>query len=380
MQSATNAYVRCDGRARIMMGSNNYLGLADHPRVREAARKAIDDFGTASTGSRVLNGTIDLHVELEAELAAWHGTEDALVFTTGYQTNVGAIGALIGPGDAIVLDCAAHASIQDGAELSRAAVHRFAHNDTADLRTKLEASAGTGAPTLVAVDGLYSMEGDLAPMHDIAALCSEFGAMLMVDEAHSAGIFGEDRTGVVSMFDLADQVEIRMGTLSKGLASTGGYVAGRRDVIDVLRTGARAWLFTTSGVPAAVAAALEAVRIARSSEGAERAQKVLTNARYLRDGLAAQDISVGGESDTPWGQRIVSPIVPVRVGETFEAVSLWNQLYENGIYTGLAIHPAVPRNGALLRLCVTASHSKSELDRVIDTVVDVCTNADRSAA
>jgi 8-amino-7-oxononanoate synthase len=379
MESATSAYVRCEGSALIMLGSNNYLGLADHPKLREAARAAVDRYGTTNSGSRLLNGTMDLHIELEAELADWHGTDDAVVFSTGYQANVGTIGALAGSGDTLVVDSAAHASIHDGTELSGAHVDRFRHNDMASLREALSKTAAD-SPTMVIVDGLYSMEGDVAPLDRVASLCDEFGAMLMVDEAHSVGVLGDDLTGAAALFGVGAQIDIRMGTLSKGLGSVGGFVAGSQDIIDALRIGARAYVFTTAGVPAAIAAALAAVRLIRGSEGHERSQKVLANASYLRDALTSIDVPVGGASPTPWGQQLIGPIIPVRVGDDLRGAAMWNELYRRGIFTSAACYPAVPRNRTILRLCVTANHSHSELDLAAETIADVYASHQPAAA
>ncbi|MEU6564536.1 aminotransferase class I/II-fold pyridoxal phosphate-dependent enzyme [Nocardia nova] len=360
-ESATSGRVRVAGSDRIMLGSNNYLGLADHPEVRAAAHAAIDRFGVASTGSRVANGTIELHLELEAEIAAWHGAPAALVFTTGYQANVGTVSALARHGDTVVLDWAAHASLQDGAALSGAAVRRFPHNDVTALR---EILSGTDTPTMVVVDGLYSMEGDLAPLHEIAALCAEFEALLMVDEAHSTGILGPDRTGAVSLYGVGDGVDVRMGTLSKGIGSIGGYVAGSRDLIDHLRTHARAYQFTTSGNPAATAAALAAVRIVRSDEGAVRAERVLDNAARLRHLLTAADIPMLPSSVLPSGERCPGPIVPVEVGDEAVLLELWNDLFDSGVHCGISVFPGVRVGSPLLRVCVTADHSPDDMETV----------------
>ncbi|MEU8899884.1 aminotransferase class I/II-fold pyridoxal phosphate-dependent enzyme [Nocardia sp. NPDC048505] len=368
VQSASTTHVRVGDRARLMMSSNNYLGLANHPKVIEAAHAAIDRFGAASTGSRVANGSYEVHTELEAELAAWHGTEAAMVVTTGYQANVGVVSALAGAGDRVLLDWSAHASIHDGAKLSAATVRRFAHNDVAELRAQLAAAPET--PALVVVDSVYSMEGDIAPMDEIAALCSEFGAALMVDEAHGVGILGERRTGAVELYGVADQVDIRMGTLSKGIGSIGAYVTGTRDLIDYLRTHARGYQFTTSAAPAAVAAALAATRVIRSAEGAELAQRLLVNSRHLRDLLVDRGIPAGGATRTPWGSDLVGPIVPVPVADEPALIEQWNQLYQRGVFSGISVFPGVPMGSPTLRLCVQAQHSAADLAYVADVVAE----------
>ncbi|MGW0248465.1 aminotransferase class I/II-fold pyridoxal phosphate-dependent enzyme [Nocardia goodfellowii] len=368
VQSASTTHVRVDGRSRLMMSSNNYLGLANHPKVLEAAHAAIDRFGAASTGSRVANGSYEVHAELEAELAEWHGAEAAMVVTTGYQANVGVVSAMADAGDSVLLDWSAHASIHDGAKMSAATVRRFAHNDPEDLRAMLSQTGES--PTLVVVDSVYSMAGDIAPLGEIAALCAEFGAALMVDEAHGVGVLGERRTGAVELYGVTDQVDIRMGTLSKGIGSIGAYIAGSRDLIDYLRTHARGYQFTTSGSPSAIAAALAATRVIRSAEGAELAQRLLVNSRLLRDLLLHREIPAGGMTRTPWGSELVGPIVPVPVSDEPALIEQWNQLYHRGIFCGISVFPGVRMGSPMLRLCVQAQHTASDLEYVADAVAE----------
>ena len=375
MESATAPIVRVEGADKIMLGSNNYLGLADHPAIRKGAQDALDRFGAAVTGSRLLNGTIDLHLALEAEIAAWHGTEDAMVFTTGYQTNVGTISAVVGAGDLVVVDSAAHASIRDGCALSGAKVRTMAHNDVADLERILGEPRVDEGAVLVIVDGLYSMEGDLAPLHQISDVCARHGAALMVDEAHSLGVFGATRTGAAELFDVDTKVDIRMASLSKGPASTGGFIAGSADMLDSLRVNARAFLFTTSGVPAAIGASLAAVRLIRSEEGAQRAQRALDNAAVLRTGLANNGLDVGALSALPGGSQTVTPIVSLHVGDDLVAMNLWRILFDRGVFTSAAVYPAVPQTGALLRLCVMATHSDAQLREAVDVISESVTMA-----
>lgn len=367
MESATAPIVQVEGSNKIMLGSNNYLGLANHPEITKGAQQALDTFGSAITGSRLLNGTMDLHLELENEIAEWHGTEDAMVFTTGYQTNLGTISAIVGKGDVIVVDAAAHASIRDGSALSGATVRKFAHNDMGELETQLQAPVLGDSAVLVIVDGLYSMEGDLAPLDEVTALCTKYGAALMVDEAHSIGIYGENLTGAAELFGSAGSTDIRMASLSKSPSSTGGFIAGSKDLLDSLRIHARAFLFTTSGVPAAVGASLASVKLIRSEEGKQRARRVLDNAEVLRSGLAAAGLDVGSRSPIPGGDT-VSPIVSLHIGDDLVAMSLWRTLFDRGVFTSAALHPAVPKSGALLRLCVMASHTDQQLRTAIDTI------------
>src|SRR4051795_1128300 len=243
LEGPAGPIVEMEGAERIMLGSNNYLGLTGDPRVAEGARAALDRYGTGLTGSRLLNGTIDLHLELEAELAGWMGTEDAIVFTTGHQANVGTLGTLLAPGDTVIADSSDHASILDGCLLSRAKLRPFRHGRLDKLEKQLERAAGDGGGVLVVVDGVFSMEGDLAPLPEICELASRHGARVMVDEAHGAGVLGARGAGTCELLGVEDQVDLRMGTFSKSLASCGGFVAGPAEVIEYLRINARSFLF-----------------------------------------------------------------------------------------------------------------------------------------
>jgi 8-amino-7-oxononanoate synthase len=355
-----------EGKERITLGSNNYLGLTGDARVKAAARDALDHYGTGLTGSRFMNGTTPLHLQLERELADWMGSEDALVFTTGYLANVGAIGTLLDPGDTVVCDSGDHASILDAVSLSRARVRPFRHNRLDKLESMLSRAESDGGGVLVVVDGLFSMEGDLSPLPDVVALCREHGARLMVDEAHAVGVLGEQGTGACELLGVEDDVDLRMGTFSKSLASCGGFIAGPHDVIDFLRVQSRAFMFTAAAVPAATGAALGALRIIRSEEGAEMRAKVLDNARYLHDGLAALGYQVMEPNRLPDGSGLITPIVPVLIGDDWKAVLLWKALYDLGVYVNVAIYPAVQRGGALLRTSVMATHERDLLDRALE--------------
>jgi 8-amino-7-oxononanoate synthase len=360
LEGPAGPVVEMEGAERIMLGSNNYLGLTADPRVREAAREALDRYGTGLTGSRLLNGTLDLHLELERELAEWMGTEEAIVFSTGHQANVGTLGTLLAPADTVIADSADHASILDGCLLSRAKLRPFKHNRLDRLEKMLERAVADGGGVLVVVDGVFSMEGDVAPLPRIVELVKEHGARLMVDEAHAAGVLGARGAGTAELFGVEDSVDLRMGTFSKSLASCGGFIAGPHEVIDFLRVASRAFLFTASNVPAAVGAALAALRIVRSDEGPQLFARVLANAAYLKAGLAALGFKV---VEDPSG--IVTPVVPVLVGDDWKAVLLWRALYDAGVYVNVAIHPAVPPGGALLRTSVMATHDEATLDRAL---------------
>jgi 8-amino-7-oxononanoate synthase len=370
LTSEAGPVVEMEGRETIMLGSNNYLGLTGDPRVKSAAREALERYGTALTGSRLLNGTIPLHVELEREIAEWMETEDAIVFTTGYQSNLGTIGTILEPGDTVICDSGDHASILDGCRLSGAKLRPFRHGRMDKLETMLERAAGDGGGVLVVVDGVFSMEGDIAPLAEIVELCERFGARLMVDEAHAVGVLGARGAGACELFGLEERVDLRMGTFSKSLASCGGFVAGPAEVIEYLRIAARAFLFTAAAVPAAVGAALAAVRICRG-EGAALYERLLANARYLHRGLVDLGLRVVEPTRLPDGSEALTPIVPVVVGEDWQAVLLWKALFDAGLYTNVALHPAVPPGGALLRTSLMATHEREHLDRALRIFAEV---------
>jgi 8-amino-7-oxononanoate synthase len=368
VESPAMPIVEMEGAPRIMLGSNNYLGLTADDRVMKGAHDALARYGTGLTGSRLLNGTTALHLDLERELAEFMGTDDAVVFTTGQQANLGTIGTLLGPGDTVVVDSGDHASLLDGAILSRAKLRAFRHNRMDKLERTLERAAADGGGLMIVVDGVFSMEGDIAPLREIADLARRFGARLMVDEAHGIGVLGARGAGTAELLGVEDQVDLRMGTFSKSLASCGGFLAGPADVIEYLRIQSRSFLFTASGVPAAVGAALAALRVIRSDEGRELLARVLANARHLNRGLHELGFSVVEPSpvSTPRGvESIITPIVPVRVGDDWKAAVLWRALYDEGVFTNVAVHPAVPPGGALLRTSVMATHDAGVLDRAL---------------
>lgn len=371
LEGPTLPAVEMEGRRRIMLGSNNYLGLTGDQRVRQAAIDAVDKYGTGLTGSRFLNGTTDLHLELEAELAEWMGTEAAIVFTTGHQANLGALGTILGPGDTVIADSGDHASILDGCILSRAKLRPFRHNRLDRLEHQLQRAASDGGGVLVVVDGVFSMEGDVAPLPEIVELCNRHGARLMVDEAHALGVLGARGAGTAELFGVEDRVDLRMATFSKSLASCGGVIAGPADVIEFLRIQSRPFMFTASGVPAAVGAALAAVRICRSEEGHGLFAQVLDNARYLHAGLRDLGFQVVEATRLTDGTEVVTPVVPVVVGDDWKAGLLWKALYEGGVFVNTALHPAVPPAGALLRTSVMATHERSTLDEALEIFATV---------
>jgi 8-amino-7-oxononanoate synthase len=352
--------VEMEGAPRIMLGSNNYLGLTGDERVMKGAEDALHTYGTGLTGSRFLNGTIPLHVELEQGIAEWMGTDDALVFTTGHQANVGTLGTILGPGDTVIADSGDHASILDGCLLSRAKLRPFRHNRLDKLAKQLERSGGDGGGVLVVVDGVFSMEGDVAPLPEIVELVKRHGARLMVDEAHGAGVLGARGAGACELLGVEDAVDLRMGTFSKSLASCGGFIAGSAEVIEYLRYHSRAFMFTAAAVPAAVGAAAAALKIVRSDEGRELMAQVLVNADRLRDGLRERGFKV---VEHPIG----TPVIPVLVEDDWKAALLWKALYEHGVFVNVAVHPAVPPGGALLRTSVMATHTGQTIDEALET-------------
>ncbi len=374
--------VEMEGAERIMLGSNNYLGLTGDERVMSGAEQALHRYGTGLTGSRLLNGTIPLHLELEREIAEWMNTEDAIVFTTGHQANVGTLATILGVGDTVIVDSGDHASILDGCLLSRAKLRPFRHNRLDKLEKMLDRAQGDGGGVLVVVDGVFSMEGDIAALDEICELCARYGARLMVDEAHGAGVLGASGAGTAELLGLADKVDLRMGTFSKSLASCGGFVAGDAEVIEYLRLYSRAFLFTASAVPAALGAALAALRVLRSEDGPPLLARALENAWRLRDGLHELGFAVvepralpdrasvraapGVRPDGAGRPTIVTPIVPMLVGDDWKAALLWRALYDAGVFVNTALHPAVPPGGALLRTSVMATHDAATLDRALE--------------
>lgn len=366
-EGAVDRVVAMEGAPRIMLGSANYLGLAAHPAVVRAAHEALDRFGPTTTGSRLLNGSTVLHEQLEEELADWLDTEAALVFTTGYQANLGAIAGLLAAGDTAIVDSADHASLLDGCLLAQAKVRAFRHNRIDLFEDALERAVERDEGEVLAiVDGLYSMYGDVPPLDEIAARTTCAGVALLVDEAHAIGVLGERGAGAAELFGVERDVTLRMGALSKALGALGGFLAGPRDVIDALRVSARAFLFSTGAAPPALAAALAAVRIRRSPEGEELAERLRRNVTALREGLAALHFALPDCGTGRDGEAIVTPIVAVLAEGQAQVVDWWQRLYADGVFTSAAVHPAVPPSGALLRLCPTAAHTDTDIAHVLN--------------
>jgi 8-amino-7-oxononanoate synthase len=345
--------VTIDGRKLIMIGSNNYLGLTTHPKVREAAVEAVRKYGTSCTGSRFLNGTLHLHKQLEEELADFVGKEAALVFSTGYQTNLGTISALVGRGDVVITDKEDHASIIDGCRLAYGDMLRFRHNDMADLERVLE-KCDPDQGKLVVVDGIFSMGGDIAPLPEIIPPCKKYGARLMVDDAHSTGVLGENGRGTADHFGVTDDVDLIMSTFSKSFASLGGFIAGDEPVIHYIQHHARSLIFSASMPPASVAACLAALEVMRTEP--ERPKRLLAIADKMRRGYQKMGYNTG-DSETP--------VIPIMIGDDTATFMIWRALFDSGVYTNAVIPPAVPPNKSLLRTSYMATHTDEQMDRVL---------------
>ena len=338
----------------IMCGSNNYLGLTTHPKVRQAAIDAIERYGTSCTGSRFLNGNMTLHEDLEAKLAEWVGKEAALVFSTGMQVNLGTISALVGRGDYVILDKEDHASIVDGAFLSSGKIERFRHNDMDHLE-RVMASLPEDRGKLLVVDGLFSMEGDVAPLPEIVPLCEKYGVRLMVDDAHAMGVLGGGR-GTAAQFDMTDDVDLIMSTFSKSFASLGGFIAGEADVVDYIKHKARSLIFSASIPAANAAAALAALQVMKDEP--ERIERVNQIGDYMREEYRKLGFDTGDS---------VTPVIPIIIGDDDLTFMTWKRLFENGVFVNPVISPAVSQGRQLLRTSYMATHTDEQLDQVLAT-------------
>ncbi len=353
--SAEETEVSIDGKPVLMLGSNNYLGLTTHPKVKEAAQAAIERFGSSSCGSRFLNGTLEIHLELEERLARFLNKESALVFSTGFQTNLGAISSLVGKGEFIVSDKWNHACIIDGARLSYGTMKRFRHNDPEDLERVLQ-SCPEGVGKLIVVDGLFSMEGDLAPLPDIVELADRYGARVLVDDAHAVGVMGPNGRGTPEHFGVEDDIDLVMGTFSKSFASLGGVIAGDEYVVSYIQHNARTMIFSASMPPAAVASVLASLEIMETEP--ERRDNLWANTRKMMDGLQELGFDTG-KSETP--------VIPIVVGDMFKALGMWRSLLDHGVYVNVVIPPAVPPGREMLRTSYMATHTDEQLDRALET-------------
>ena len=344
--------VRYQGREIIMLGANNYLGLTTHPKVREAAVDAIHRFGTGCTGSRFQNGTLSIHVELEKRLADWVGKESALVFATGYQTNLGTISALVGRGDVAVTDKEDHASIIDGCIMAFGEMRRFKHNDMEDLDRvlgKVEDEAGK----LVIVDGIYSVGGEIAPLPDIIPVVEKHSARLMVDDAHSLGVLAAGR-GTAAHFGVTDQVDLIMGTFSKSFASVGGFIAGEDQVIHYIQHHARSMIFSAALPAPNVATVLATLDVMEKEP--EYVERLWENYRFMKKGLEELGFNIGNTQ---------SPIIPIIIGDEMRTIFFWKALFDEGLFTNAFVPPGVPPNMSLLRTSYMATHTKDQLSKAL---------------
>jgi 8-amino-7-oxononanoate synthase len=351
-----------NGQRLIMIGSNNYLGLTTHPKVRQAAIDAITHYGTSCTGSRFLNGTLEIHKELERRLAKFLGKESALIFGTGYQSNLGAITALMGSDDIAVCDKEVHACIVDAVKMAGCKMKRWKHNDLEDLERVLKECQADSpkAGLMVIVDGVYSMGGDLAPVPEIVELCKKYNARFFVDDAHGLGVMGEGGRGTHFHFNRVNEVDIIMGTFSKSFASLGGVIAGDRDVIDYIQHHARSLIFSASMPPANVATVLACLDVIE--EDPSYVARVHTVAGKVRDGLRGLGYNVG---------ESVTPIIPINIGNEMHTVFMWQALFNSGVYTNPVLPPGVPPNKSLLRTSYMATHTDEQIEKVLGVFAKV---------
>jgi 8-amino-7-oxononanoate synthase len=353
IQKVRGNTVRVDGKKMIMVGSNNYLGLLDYPRVQRAARKAVTRYGVATCGSRFLNGTLDIHVELEKRLAEFFGKEEALVFSTGFQTNLGIISTLAGKGDAIFADRGDHASIVDACRLSFATVYKFKHNDMNDLE-RLIVSEEKEVGKLIVIDGVFSMEGDLSNLPEIVKIAKKYDAKILVDDAHGVGVMGKNGRGTAEHFGLEHEIDIVMGTFSKSFASLGGYVAGEKKVIQYIKHHARSLIFSASMTPSSVATVLATLEVIETEP--ERREQLWAITKKMKSGFEDMGYDTGPTE---------TPIIPVIVGNDELTFMLWKMLRNDGIFTNPVIYPAVPKDQTLIRTSYSASHTEIELNKVL---------------
>ncbi len=353
ISQAEDTVVVIEGRERVMMGSNNYLGLTHHPKVLESAKRALEQFGSGCTGSRFLNGTLELHEELEDRLARFFGKESALVFSTGYQANLGLISGLVGRGDVVLIDKLDHASIVDGAKLSYGETERFNHGDLEHLERKLQKHADRG--TMIIVDGIFSMEGDIANLPELVKLSQRYGAALSVDDAHSVGVLGPNGDGTAAHFGLTDEVDVIAGTFSKSLASIGGFVTGPERVLHYLKHHCRPLMFTAALPPANTAGVLAALDVMISEP--ERRHQLWENTCRFSEGCRNLGFRIG---------LTETPIIPVLIGTIEDTFKFWRRLFDAGVFTNPVVPPAVPADECRLRTSLMATHTNDQIDFALD--------------
>ncbi|MET3609598.1 MULTISPECIES: serine palmitoyltransferase [Mucilaginibacter] len=354
IESAQDTEVIIDNKRVLMFGSNSYLGLTNHPKIKEASKKAIDKYGTGCAGSRFLNGTLDIHIELENRLANYVGKEATVLFSTGYQVNLGVLSCVTGRNDYIILDEYDHACIIDGSRLSFSKVIKYAHNDMADLERKLSILP-EDAVKIIAVDGIFSMEGDIVKLPKIVELADTYGANIMVDDAHSLGVIGDKGAGTASHFNLTNEVDLIMGTFSKSLASLGGFIASDQDTIDYIKHRARSLMFSASMPPGSVASVIAALDIIESEP--ERIEKLWDNTNYAMKLLLEEGFDLGPTE---------SPILPIYVRDNEKTFAVTKHLQASGVFVNPVVSPAVPSDSSLLRFSLMATHTFEQIDEAVE--------------
>jgi len=356
IESDQDTVVKIDGKDVLMFGSNSYLGLTNHPKIKEAAKKAIDKYGTGCAGSRFLNGTLDIHIELEMRLADLVGKEAALCYSTGFQVNLGVVSVLTGRKDHVLLDELDHASIIEGSRLSFSRVLKFKHNDMKSLETKLKLCVPDSLK-LIVVDGIFSMEGDIVKLPEVVALAEKYNATVMVDDAHSIGVLGNNGSGTASHFGLTDKVDLIMGTFSKSLASLGGFIASDKDTINFIKHNSRSLIFSASMTPASAASVLAAIEIMTSEP--ERIERLWENTRYALNGFKEAGFDTG---------KSVTPIIPLFIRDDIKALILTQKLLGEGIFVNPVVSPAVPKEDCLIRYSLMATHTREQIETSIDKI------------
>lgn len=356
IESDQDTEVVVNGEKVLMFGSNSYLGLTNHPRIKEAAKLAIDKYGTGCAGSRFLNGTLDIHLELEEKLARLVGKEEALCFSTGFQVNLGVVAVLTGRSDYILLDELDHSSIIEGSRLSFSKVLKFAHNDMVSLEKKLM-SCEMASIKLIVVDGIFSMEGDIVKLPEIVELAKKYKATIMIDDAHSIGVLGVNGSGTASHFGLTDDVDLIMGTFSKSLASQGGFIASDKDTINYVKHNARSLIFSASMTPPSVAAVMASIEIMENEP--ERIEHLWEITNYALEGFNSMGFNTG---------KSESPIIPLFIGDDINALKLTQILLEDGIFVNPVVSPAVPKEDSLIRYSLMATHTKEQVDISIEKI------------
>jgi len=359
IESDQDTEVLINGRKVLMFGSNSYLGLTCHPKVKEAAKNAIDKYGTGCAGSRFLNGTLDIHIELEEKLARLVNKEAALCYSTGFQVNQGVISCLTGRTDYVILDELDHASIIDGSRLTFARVLKFAHNDMSDLESKLK-RCEPDKIKLIVVDGIFSMEGDITNLPEIVRLAQKYDASVMVDDAHSLGVLGVKGSGTASHFNLTDKVDLIMGTFSKSLASIGGFIAADKDVINYIKHNSRSLIFSASMTPSSAASVLAAIEIMETEP--ERIQHLWDLTRYAQTGFKSMGFDTG---------KSESPIIPLFIRDDMKALKMTRMLLDEGIFVNPVVSPAVPKEDCLIRFSLMATHTFEQVDTAIEKITSV---------